>query len=92
MASTEIILSISDVEEMIAAFEKKYKMSSSQLLLDRKVREALPEDDVFEWEALIDHRSELLEMNQEMHREYLHQLSSTSDDRNRPNSKLALVA
>lgn len=92
MASKEIILSISDVEEMIAAFENKYKMSSSQFLIEQKVREALPEDDVFEWEALIDHRNELFELNLELHRDYLQQLVPTPNDPNAPKDKLALAA
>ena len=92
MASQEIILSINDVEEVIAGFEKKYKVSSSDFLLDQKLREALPEDDVFEWEAFIDHRNELLEMNQEMHREYLQQVIPSSDDSIGPKDTVALAA
>ena len=92
MASKEIILSISDVEEVIAAFEKKYKISSSEFLLDQKLREALPEDEVFEWEAFIDHRNELLEMNQEMHREYLQQVTPAPDHLVGPKDTLALAA
>jgi hypothetical protein len=54
----------------------------------------LPEDDAFEWAAYIDHRNELLEMHQELHREYLGKLSASDEDSNVPKaqSKLCLAA
>jgi hypothetical protein len=94
MASKEIVLSISDLEQAIGSFEKKYGMSSNRFLVDQQAREALPEDDVFEWEAFIDHRNELEEIHQELHREYLSQLSSVSGhaDGFKPEDKLCLAA
>lgn len=95
MAGKEIVLSISDVEEALSAFEKKYKMSSSEFMNDLRVRESLPEDDVFEWMAFVDHRNELQEKYQDLHREYLHTLSPPlDDDLNIPKaqSKLCLAA
>ena len=95
MASKEIILSISDVEEVIGAFEKKYKISSSVFMNDPEVRGSLPEDDVFEWMAFIDHRNELQELYQEVHREYLHTVSPPSDENSnvpKEQSKLCLAA
>jgi hypothetical protein len=95
MASKEIILSISDVEAVLSSFEKKYNISSNKFMSDPAVREPMPEDDVFEWMAFIDHRNALQEMDQEMHREYLRKVSAPSDeDSNFPKalSKLALAA
>jgi hypothetical protein len=94
MASKEIYLSISDVEEALSAFEKKYKISSSAFMSDPEKRAALPEDDVFEWTAFIDHRNELQEVYQELHREYLGKLRVSEEDSHTPkgNSKLALAA
>jgi hypothetical protein len=94
MASKEVFLSLSDVEEALSAFEQKYKISSSAFASDPAAREALPEDDAFEWAAYIDHRNELLEMHQELHREYLGKLSASDEDSNVPKaqSKLCLAA
>jgi hypothetical protein len=95
MASKEIYLSISDVEETLSAFEKKYKVSSIAFMSDPGVRESLPEDEVSEWTAFIDHKNELQELDQELHREYLQNLIPPSDqDSNVPKalSKLALAA
>jgi len=90
----EIYLSISDVEEALSAFEKKYKISSSAFMSDPAARAALTEDDVFEWTAFIDHKNELQEVYQELHREYLSKLSVSDVDVNIPkgNSKLSLAA
>jgi hypothetical protein len=94
MASKEIYLSISDVEEALSAFEKKYKISSNVFMSDPGTRAALPEDDVFEWTAYIDHRNALQEVYQELHREYLDKLSVSDEDTNilKGNSKLCLAA
>jgi hypothetical protein len=95
MASKEIFLSISDVEEALSAFEKKYGISSGVFMSDPRVREALPEDDVFEWTAYIDHKNELQEMYQGVHRGYLHTVSGPSDEEPivpKAQSKLRLAA
>jgi hypothetical protein len=94
MASKETFLSISDVDAALLAFEQKYKISSGIFAGDAVVRAGLPEDDAFEWAAFIDHRNELQELQQELHREYLWKVTASSEeiDALKGNSKLCLAA
>lgn len=92
MASKEIILTLGDVEETLNAFEKEYRVSSVEFLSNAKLRESMSEDDVFEWEAFINHKRALQEIQAELHREYLHQLGETTTDQPARNTKLALAA
>jgi hypothetical protein len=77
----EVFLSLNDVEAMILDFEQKYGMSSADFFRDVELRKSLPEDDVFRWEAFIDHRSALRETHEEVHREYLTNVRQSSDER-----------
>lgn len=93
MTIKEVVLSINDVENALDAFERKYRVPSNQFLVDQKLRETMSEDEIFQWESYIDHRNELLDMNREMHHEYLHQVTLVGDDTVNPKEKqLALAA
>jgi hypothetical protein len=76
----EVFLSLNDVEEMILGFERKYGLSSAEFFRDEEVRERLPEDDVFRWDALIYHRLALKESYQEVRCTYLTQLGQSSGE------------
>lgn len=76
----EVRLSLNDVEEMILAFERKYGISSTEFFRDEEVRQQLPEDDVFQWDAMIYHRLALKETYQEVHSAYLSQLDQSSHE------------
>ena len=76
----EVFLSLNDVEEMITGFERKYGLSSTEFFRDEEVRQQLPEDDVFHWDALIYHRLALKETYQEVHSAYLNQLDQSSEE------------
>jgi len=78
MPIRDVCLSSNDVDEMISEFERKYGVSSVEFFRNAKIRQRLPEDDVFRWEALIDHRLALRESYQELHSGYLAHLSHTS--------------
>lgn len=94
VASTEITLTMRDVEEVLSAFEKKYNVSSSAIICDAELRATLPEDDVFEWMAYVDHKNELQRVDAEVHREYLHEVSPSFEKEIIPKgpSQLALAA
>lgn len=80
----EVFLSLNDVEEMILGFERKYGLSSAEFFRDEEVRQQLPEDDVFRWDALIYHRLALKESYQEVRAAYLAHLGHSSE-KGRPN-------
>ena len=75
----DVCLTLNDVEEMILAFERQYGMSSAEFFRDEGARRALPEDDVFRWEALIDHRLALRDSYQIVRAEYLTRLTHSSE-------------
>jgi hypothetical protein len=72
----EVTLSLREVEEYIRAFEHKYGISSADFLCKDEVREQIAEDDVFKWEAFIDHRQELQVLDEEVLGRYLKDLKS----------------
>jgi len=67
----EVSLSLNDIEEMIRGFERKYGLSSPEFFGSQEIKQRLPEDDVFRWEALIYHRVALKETYQDVHSGYL---------------------
>lgn len=73
----EHCLSLNDVEEMILGFEHKYRLSSPDFFGNPELKRGLPEDDVFEWEALIYHRFALRETSQEVQSIYLTRLGQS---------------
>jgi hypothetical protein len=96
MASTEVILTINDVEEVLSALQEKYKISSSDFSSNAHTREAVPEDDAYQWSAYLDHRNALQELDQELHRAYIQKVMAAGGDdavqKAQLNSKLALAA
>jgi hypothetical protein len=95
MPSKEIVLTLSDVEQSLCAFESKYHVSTEEFLRNQAMRAGLPEDEVLLWEAFVDHRNELQALNQEVHREYLNQLGTASTEAPaapKPEDKLLLAA
>lgn len=77
--SREFFLSLNDVEEMILCLEHKYAISSAEFFGNSELRARVPEDDVFRWEALIDHRRALKEAYEEVHRGYLTTLDHSAE-------------
>jgi hypothetical protein len=65
---------------MILAFERKYELSSPEFFGNQEIKQRLPEDDVFRWEALIYHRSALKETYQEVHSGYLAHLGQPTGE------------
>ena len=80
MPIREVCLSLNDVEEMILGFERKYGLSSPDFFGNPDVKQQLPEDDVFRWEALIYHRSALKETYQEVQSGYLTHLGQSPEE------------
>jgi hypothetical protein len=76
----DVCLSSSDVDVMISEFERKYGVSSVEFFRNPEIRQDLPEDDVFRWEALIDHRLALRDSYQKVHSGYLANLSRSSEE------------
>jgi hypothetical protein len=88
----EVCLSLNDVEEMILGFERRYGVSSAEFFRDDELRRQLPEDDVFRWEALIDHRFALKESYQELHSAYLTHLGQSGEARTDKETQKELLA
>jgi hypothetical protein len=59
----------------LSAFEAQYGFTSADFLRHPELRESVPEDDSFMWQAYIDHYGELRRINEEIHRDYLARLS-----------------
>ena len=92
MPIREVQLSLNDVEEMILGFERKYGLSSPDFFGSPDVKAALPEDDVFRWEALIYHRSALKETYQEVQGGYLSNLGRSSEEERADRENQELLA
>jgi len=88
----DVCLSSNDVDEMISGFERKYRVSSVEFFRNQEIRQRLPEDDVFRWEALIDHRLALRESYQEVHSGYLAHLSPSKEMRSDVETQELLAA
>jgi len=76
----DVCLSSNDVDVMISEFERKHGVSSIEFFRNPEIRQGLPEDDVFRWEALIDHRLALRDSYQQVHSGYLAKLSRSSEE------------
>jgi|HubBroStandDraft_6_1064221.scaffolds.fasta_scaffold01157_8 hypothetical protein len=96
MPIVEIYLTLPEVEAHIRSLEEKYGVPTIEFLRNASVRERVSEDDNFEWEAYLDHRRELREIDEELRREYIKALSQPSStpasDRPNINDPLALAA
>lgn len=75
----DVCLTLNDVEEMVTALERQYGMSSAEFFRNEEARRTLPEDDVFRWEALIDHRLALRDSYQAVRSEYLARLTQSPE-------------
>ena len=85
----EVCLTLNDVEEMIFGFERKYALSSADFFGSQDIKQRLPEDDVFRWEALIYHRVALREEYQEIRSGYFTRLDRSGKVRSdRENQEL----
>lgn len=96
MPLSETYLSLVEVEARIRFFEQKYGVSTMEFLRNSVIRARVSEDDIFEWEAYLDHRRELRNIDEELRREYIKALSqpptAPACDRSNPNDQLALAA
>ena len=79
MASREVFLSLRDVELLIRGLEEKYGIPTADFLRNETLRSTIPEDDVFRWEAFVDHRRELRSIDDALHRRYLSRLTHADD-------------
>jgi hypothetical protein len=92
IASRTVMLSISDIEAAIGRLEDKYGVSSLNFLLDDEKRAMVSEDDIFEWEALLDHRNQLEEIQEDLHRKYLSRRAGSAQKVNNPDAEICLAA
>lgn len=83
-AIREVYLSLREVEDYVRRFEEKYKMSSAEFLRNAEQHTEVSEDDVFQWEAFIDHRRELRSIDEQVHRHYLKTLKHAPRETGRP--------
>jgi hypothetical protein len=73
---------LNDLDEVIRAYEKRYGISSVEMLKDSSVRSKINEDELLKWEAYLTQRRRLLDHNAEVHQHYLsQQTASTSKKR-----------
>jgi hypothetical protein len=92
IASRTIVLTLSDIEEAIGRLEQKYGTKSLNFLLDGETRALVSEDDIFEWEALLDHRNQLKEFQEDLHRKYLSRRAGSAKRVNDPDAEVLLAA
>lgn len=62
---------LNDLDEIIRAYEEKYKISSFDMLKDQSARTGISEDELLKWEAYVAQRRRLLDHNSDVHRHYL---------------------
>lgn len=91
-ASRVVVLRLIDVEESISRLEHKYGTKSSNFLLDEDNRARVSEDDLFEWEALLDHRDQLKQVQEDLHREYLSRRAGSAQKIDNPDVEVCLAA
>ena len=75
----EEFLSIADLEELIRRLEEKYGRTTLDFLRDPEFRAKVSEDDMFQWDAFISHRTELREIENDVRRQYLQQVSQAPE-------------
>jgi hypothetical protein len=74
-AIREQYLSVVELDELIRKLEEKYGRTTLDFLRDPDFRATVSEDDLFEWEAFVSHRADLGEMENDLRRKYLQQVS-----------------
>lgn len=67
-------LNLIDLDERIRGYEIQYRVSTVDMLSNPAVRDRIPEDDLLEWEAYVNHRISLREYYDRIHREYLQEV------------------
>jgi hypothetical protein len=71
----EVYFSETEINGFLLAFEKKYGFATEEFLCNHSIRTQIPEDDIFEWEALAAHSRELKKLEEELRRDYLAKLT-----------------
>jgi hypothetical protein len=89
----EEYLTLAEVESLICKLEEKHALSTAEFLRNPDARMRLPEDDVFEWDAYIDHRAELRRIDEELRRAFLERVTQVPASETATDDKqLALAA
>lgn len=90
----EEFLSLAEVNDLIRKLEEKHRTSTADFLLDAGLRERVPEDDVFLWEALLSHNRELTLIENELRTAYLEKVTRRPEDAvtSAPTEKQLLLA
>ncbi len=88
----EQFLTLLEVEEVIRKFEEKYKVSTTEFLMNSEMRSTMLDDDVFQWEAFNAHKDEIQRTADELRSVYLQKLVKTTDGPCAANNNLALAA
>ena len=77
---SEILLSLCDVNRILLEYEERTGMTTEAFRVRPEARVALSEDIALEWEAMIEHKQALEQLEAELHREYLNELQGGGDD------------
>lgn len=88
----EQFLTLIEVEEVIRKFEEKYKVSTTEFLMNSEMRSTMLDDDVFQWEAFHAHRDELERVAEEVRSAYLGNVKKCAGETRNENNNLALAA
>ncbi|MGB8013580.1 MAG: hypothetical protein WCF68_18355 [Terriglobales bacterium] len=65
---------MSEVDSQIRDFERRFGTATADFLKNTARRQAMSEDDILRWEALVDIREELKMENSRIHGQYLQNL------------------
>jgi hypothetical protein len=71
----EQFLTVAELDELIRKLEEKYGRTTLDFLRDPEFRATVSEDDYFQWEAFVSHKAALDELEQDVRRQYLQQVS-----------------
>lgn len=89
----EHFLSVAELDELIRKLEEKYHRKTLDLLRDSDFRSTVSEDDLFEWQALVSHKLDLEEIENDLRREYLQKVSQApASTEAAPGEKQVLLA
>jgi len=86
------MLNLTDLDNIIRSFEKRYGLSSMEMLRNEDFRAKTSEDVLLKWESYVNQRVWLRDSYEETHREYLSQVRVTEESNKSSNNAVAFAA
>jgi hypothetical protein len=84
-------LNLTDLDNRIRSLENKHRASSFEMLTDESVRNRISEDVLLKWETYVRQQTQLRELNDHEHSEYLRHIGQKDKTQKAPEDSDKLV-